>query len=421
MEQMAVAIAGLGSRGRDTYARYAEEQNKKIKITAVADLSDERRREAAETFGIPTGRCFKTAEEMLCADKLADVMFVCTPDEDHYNTAMGALKKGYHLLLEKPVAATASECVEIARTAKENARHVIVCHVLRYSPFYGRIKEIIDSGEIGEVVTVNAVENVGYYHQAHSFVRGKWADTKASSPMILAKSCHDMDILLWLAGKHVKSVSSYGGLYYFKPEKAPEGAEKRCLDGCKAKETCPYDAEKIYITNEATGIAHGHDAWPVDVLARPVTEENIRRALETGPYGRCVFHCGNDAVDHQVVNIEFDDGVTAHLTMTAFSPEISRTVEVKGTLGSVEGDMSANTVKLSVFGQKPREYNIAEATGGYGGHGGGDIRMFNALFDGISGGGDSALTSIENSVASHLVCFAAERSRLNGGAPETLG
>lgn len=417
MDKITIAIAGLGSRGRDTYARYALEKG--MGITAAADMDAARLTEAAASFGIPAECCFRTADELLAKDKLAEVLLVCTPDDNHYETAIKALKKGYHLLLEKPVATKEAECLEIAKAAREYGRHVVVCHVLRYAPFYTAVKEIIDAGEIGDPVTVNALEGVGYYHQAHSFVRGNWADTKASSPMILAKCCHDIDLLLFLLGRPATSVSSYGGLYYFKPEMAPAGAAKRCLDGCAAKEDCPYDAEKIYITGKTCGIAHGHTIWPVDVLARPVTEENIRRALVAGPYGRCVFRCDNDAVDHQVVNLEFDGGVTAHLTMTAFSAEINRTIQVMGTRGQIEGDMRTNIITVTRFGGEPRHIDVA-ADGEYSGHGGGDSRMFDGLIRLVAGSEEEGLTSVGQSVASHLICFAAERSRLNGGRPEQL-
>jgi predicted dehydrogenase len=421
MDIITVAIAGLGSRGRDAYASYIGQLPENVKITAVADLLEERLSEAAATFGIPIENCFKSAKEMLNADKLADILLVCTPDENHYETASMAIKKGYHLLLEKPVATTDAECSDIARIAKEQKRHVVVCHVLRYAPFYEMIKKVVASGKIGKVVTINAFEGVGYYHQAHSYVRGKWRDSDASSPMILAKCCHDIDILIWLMDAHVESVSSYGGLFYLKPENAPEGSTERCMSGCKAKENCPYDAEKIYITGSLSGIQHGHTTWPSDVLAKPVTEENIRRAIEVGPYGRCVFKCDNNVVDHQVVNLEFEGGKTAHLTMSGFTPEIYRTITVTGTLGMIEGDMRTNIIKTTVFGQPAIAEDLSLITGGQAGHGGGDARMLDALFGLLSGKkGDSSLTSIEASVESHLVCFAAERSRLAGGAPEVF-
>jgi predicted dehydrogenase len=237
--------------------------------------------------------------------------------------------------------------------------------------------------------------------------------------MILQKCCHDIDILIYLIGRRIKSVSSFGGLYYFKPERAPAGAGTRCTDGCAAREKCPYDAEKIYITGKPFGIAQGHTGWPLDVLTNPATEESVRQAIETGPYGRCVFACGNDAVDHQVVNLELEDGVTAHLTMSAFTPDIYRTIQVMGTLGQIDGDIRNSKLKLSVFGREPREIKAANSKE-LGGHGGGDERMFDRFVKLVEGETEVSPSSIENSVESHLACFAAERSRLNGGAPEKL-
>ncbi|MDR0448026.1 MAG: Gfo/Idh/MocA family oxidoreductase [Treponema sp.] len=428
-----VAIAGLGSRGRHTYARYAEMNPDKMKITALADTNPGRVREAAETFRVSGSNCFNSAAELLAAEKLADILFICTPDSDHYYTAMTALEKKYHLLLEKPISVNPAECISIAQSAKEHGRHVVVCHVLRYTSFYAKIKEIINSGRIGEIVAIQAIENVGYYHHAHSFVRGNWRNSKETSPMILAKCCHDMDILLWLSGRHVQNIHSYGNLYYFKPEKAPESAALRCLDDCKAKDSCPYDAERIYINSTQTGVTAGNTDWPNNVVTDPVTEENLHRAIKTGPYGRCVFHCDNDVVDHQVVNLEMDNKATISFTMSAFTGTISRHLKVMGTLGEIEASMETNIVKTHVFGQEPElidtNLNNAEISGreprivdtapdhlqwSDTGHGGGDFRMMDSFLKLFTTGGE-ALTSVDNSVESHLACFAAEYSRTHGG------
>ena len=409
------AIIGLGSRGRHTYAKYAEQNPKKITITAIADTDPERVREAAETFGVPASNCFHSADELLAAEKLADILFVCTPDGDHYRAAMLALEKEYHLLLEKPIAPNPEECLDIARFAKERGRHVVVCHVLRYTPFYSKIKGIIDSGRIGEVITMQAIENVGYYHHAHSFVRGNWRNSTEASPMILAKCCHDMDILLWLSGRHINNVQSYGSLSYFRREKAPDGAAPRCLDGCGAKEGCPYDAEKIYITSPHTGVLAGNTGWPNSIVASsPTTERNLRHALEAGPYGRCVFHCDNDVVDHQVVNLEMDGGMTASLTMSAFTGEINRHIKVMGALGEIDADLEAGSVKIHVFGHEPELYDTNASSSGQSGHGGGDFRMMDSLVELLNGAG-AALTPIDDSIESHMACFAAEYSRTHGG------
>ncbi|MCL2007839.1 MAG: Gfo/Idh/MocA family oxidoreductase [Treponema sp.] len=413
-EPIKVAIAGLGSRGRQSYAVCQHRYPDLMKITAIADIDPLRVKEAAETFGISEDRCFKSGEEICNTKDLADVMFICTPDREHADLAILALRNDYHVLLEKPMAPTLEDCRRILDAANESNKKTIVCHVLRYTPFYMELKKVLESGEIGEIVSVQAMENVGYFHQAHSFVRGNWRNASLSSPMILQKCCHDMDLLLWLTDKKLKSVSSFGNLYLFKKENAPDGATHRCLDGCKAKETCPYDAEKIYITNERTGILHGNTGWPNDVLASNPNRENIRNAIDKGPYGRCVYHCDNDVPDHMVVNMLLEDGVSVAFTMTAFGLG-SRHMHVFGTMGSVTADLSENKITIGKFGKPLRVIDIGALADDLKGHAGGDHRMIYDFLNLIKNGSGTAVTSIQNSSESHLACFAAEHSRLNGG------
>ncbi|RHP33952.1 Gfo/Idh/MocA family protein [Lachnotalea sp. AF33-28] len=411
-----VAIAGLGSRGLDTYAAYAKIFPDKMRITAVAEPRQERLLAAAAAYDVPSDLCFATAEEMLECEKLADVMFICTQDRQHYAQAAAAIKKGYHLLLEKPVSPDNSECAEIARLAKEYKRLVTVCHVLRYTPFYRELKRLLDAGTIGEVVTVQAIENVQYWHQAHSFVRGNWAREEETSPMILQKCCHDMDILLWLTGKRSRYVSSYGSLFHFRPENAPHNAALRCLD-CVAGDTCPYNAVKIYLTNERTGVLHGKTDWPANVLALRPDEDSIRRALREGPYGICVYKAGNDVVDHQVVNIELEDGSTVNFTMSAFTSRGGRTLKIMGTMGDIQADMETNLIDVGVFGKEHEIIDVNKLADDFSGHGGGDIRMVEELLDQVASGAEpgTGLTSIDRSVESHYLAMAAEYSRLHHG------
>ncbi len=408
-----VAIAGLGSRGRDTYSRFAEKFPEEMKIVAVADIIPERVAEAAVTFSIPSERCFDSAEAMLAAGKLADVMLICTPDRCHSGHAIPALDLGYHLLLEKPIAPTPEECEAVLEAAKRNNRHVVVCHVLRYTAFYREIKRLIGTGILGEIVTLDSIENVGYYHQAHSFVRGNWRNTALSSPMILQKCCHDMDILLWLADKRLQSINSYGGLYLFREEKAPEGAAMRCMDGCQCREGCPYDCEAYYMSV----FRRGRWGWPLNVVTDTPTEEALLEALRTGPYGRCVYHCDNDVVDHQVVNMELEDGVTISHTMSAFTSVQYRHLKVMGTLGDLEADMEKNEIRVTPFGKPTQVIDVRTLSEDFSGHGGGDNTLLAELFELVRNGNapGSALTSIDISMDSHFACFAAESSRANGG------
>ena len=417
-KKIRVAIAGLGSRGKDTYAKCAHLFPEEMEIVAIADIDPAKVQEAKEEYNVPEEMCFESAEKMLEQDKLADVMFICTMDRQHYGHAVPALKKGYDLLLEKPISPDLNECKEIAELASSLGRQVVVCHVLRYTPFYQKLKDLLVNGAVGDIVSIQAIENVGYWHQAHSFVRGNWRNKETSSPMILQKSCHDMDILLWLAGKACKSVSSFGALRLFREDKAPAGAGMRCLE-CdpETKAKCAFDAEKIYLTNKRTGILAGNTGWPCDVLALSPTEEKIRKAIAEGPYGRCVFHCDNNVVDHQVVTMELEDDTTIDFTMCAFTNRGSRHIRIMGTEGEIMGDMSAKTISVLRWGEEEELIDVSKLSEDFSGHGGGDNRLVKDILDLASGNvtGRTALTSIEKSTESHFVALAAEESRVRGG------
>lgn len=421
-----VAIAGLGSRGRETYAKSAKLHPDKMKIVAIADIDSEKVALAAEEYDVPKEACFSCAEEMLKHDKLADVMIIATQDRQHVGHAVEALRKGYDLLLEKPVSPDIEECKRLAEVAEECGRRVVVCHVLRYTPIYQKVKELLDSGVIGDVVSIMASENVGWFHQAHSFVRGNWANSKETSPMILQKCCHDMDLYPWLAGKTCESITSYGDTYLFKKENAPDGCTKRCLDGCKVKEECPFDAEKIYMDLKGVGYRKGNRRWPLDILVPSgPTEEKLMKELKEGRYGRCVYHCDNDVVDHQVVNMRMTDGTTMSFTMCAFTPDTTRYARFMGTKGEIRVDMTAEPKECELSIRKfaadmPVEYiDVAGLAEDFSGHGGGDDRMVVEFLDMISGEKEesSYVTSLDRSLESHYCALAAEYSRTHGGCP----
>lgn len=417
-KKLKIALAGLGSRGKDTYAPTAKLFPDKMEIVAIADIDSAKVEEVANEYHIPEKMCFSNAEELIAQDRLADIMFITTQDKQHVQQAIPALKKGYHILLEKPISPKPEECREIVRVAKECDRQVIVCHVLRYTPIYSKLKEVLDKGVIGDVVSVMSIENVGYWHQAHSFVRGNWRNSETTSPMILQKCCHDMDLLLWLTGKTCESVSSFGNTYLFKKECAPKGAAFRCMDGCKAKDNCPYDAEKIYLDHHKIGAKTGYKEWPLDVLTLHPSVETITEAIKTGPYGRCVYYCDNNVVDHQVVNMKMTDGTTISHTMCGFTATGSRYAKFMGTKGEIIADMTENTIKITVFGCKDTEViDISEIASDFSGHGGGDNRMVEEFLDMlINGTGPTKrTTSVEQSVESHYCALAAEESRINGG------
>lgn len=415
-KKITVAVIGCGARG----ATYSVCQNKfpdEMKIVAVADTVPERAERFAKLYDVAPDMVFSSGEELLAQPKLADVAFICTMDQQHFGHAIPALKKGYDLLLEKPISPDPAECMEIARVANECGRTVVVCHVLRYTVFYQTIHEVVASGKIGDVVSIQAIEPVTYWHQAHSFVRGNWRNKELSSPMILQKCCHDMDLVLWISGKKCRKVSSFGSLTLFKPEMAPEGAPDRCSAECPHWDECPYTWDKLYLEDVRK---YGSECgWPVTVLNPEPTIENITEACKTGPYGRCVYHCDNNVVDHQVVNLLLDGGATVNFTMCAFTSSGSRQMHVMGTKGDIVADMDSKIVKVGVFGKPVEEIDISKLTTDFSGHGGGDSRMVHDLLDLINEKADNkthpALTSIDKSIESHIVAMAAEESRVNGG------
>ena len=420
-----VAVAGLGNRGRNTYAEAANLFPEKMKIVAVADVDPERVAEAAREFNIPEEACFSSAEEMLEKDKLADMMVISTQDRQHVGHAIPALRKGYHLLLEKPISPFLEECKELLKVAKECDRKVVVCHVLRYTPIFKKVKELIDSGIIGDVISITAIENVGWFHHAHSFVRGNWRNSQTTSPMILQKCCHDMDLYLWLANKKCKAISSFGSNYLFKSEMAPEGCAKRCLEGCKVKESCPFDAEAIYLRNARIGYDTGNYEWPLDVIIRGrMDREEIVEELKTGPYGRCVYYCDNNVVDHQVVNLEMTDGTTMSFNMCGFTADIARSAKFMGTKGELIVNMvnrvlDRNNIVVREFNPDIKETVIyaRDLSNDFSGHGGGDNVMVEEFIDVLSGAKTESpyVTSLEMSMESHFCALAAEESRLAGG------
>ncbi|MBR4537542.1 MAG: Gfo/Idh/MocA family oxidoreductase [Clostridia bacterium] len=409
---LTVAVAGCGSRGQDMYTKVLVKMPEKAKIVAAADINPEKLRGMRGLTGIPESACYASAEEMLEKPKLADIMLICTPDRCHYAQAKAALLKDYDLLLEKPISPIAEECAELRDLALSRGRLVAVCHVLRYTAFYQKIKQMLDSGVIGDVVNIQALEQVCYWHQAHSFVRGNWRNKELSSCMLLQKCCHDMDILLWLTGKHCRRVSSFGSLSLFREDKAPAGSALRCVD-CAVGETCPYNAVRFYLDEYRRT---GND-WPQNVVAFDPTEEKLLEALRTGLYGRCVYRCDNNVVDHQVVNLELEDGATVNFTMTAFTAHGGRVIRAGGTMGEIYGDTKENIIKVMRYGQPDEIIDVRTLTDDFSGHAGGDARLLKEFVDLVRGETEvsGTLTSIDRSVESHLVALAAEESRLNGG------
>lgn len=406
MQKVRIALIGAGQRGKDVYGEYAINFPQDLEFVAVAEPNPIKREQFATAHGLAPHQCFERWEDMLSQETITDALnavVIATPDHLHYAPTRAALEKGCHVLLEKPMSNDPWECYDLGEIAKANDRIFMICHVLRYTPFFNKIKDLIDTGAIGKVMTIQHNENIGYYHMAHSFVRGNWRNTQESSPIILAKSCHDMDILHYLVGYKCSHVSSFGQLSHFCSENAPEGASHRCLS-CQHETTCLYSAKAQYLT--CLG------GWPSTVVTEVQTENNVLSALENGPYGRCVYACDNDVCDHQVTTMKFENGVTATFNLTAFTNDVHRTLKIMGTLGEIRADDSKNEVSIQRFGTAKPEVFYPEVVSG--GHGGGDHQMMIDFLGLIQHGQGSALTSADKSVHSHIMSFAAEASRLNG-------
>jgi predicted dehydrogenase len=402
-------LIGSGDRGT-TYVTHAKTYCPEFELIAVVDPNPVRRNYVQKMYDLPDSACFDDYREILSQPKMADVAIIATQDKMHFEPAMMAIEQGYHLLLEKPVAPTPWECVQISEAANKKGVFVCVCHVLRFTAFFQLLKDLIDGGRIGDVMHIVHTEGVGNVHMSHSFVRGNWRNSKTSSPMILAKSCHDMDILNWLIGKHCKRVQSFGSLTYFTRENMPEGAPEYCVQGCPAAENCPYDARRIYLKDRMFIQQATNKKNP--------TDEDILRAITETNYGRCVFQCDNNVADHQVVNLEYEGGTTVSFNMCAFNTG-GRHIRIMGTKGEIVGEMGDDSVRLFDFYTRDavriKSTDVITDQAIDGGHGGGDcgiIRTFCKFITGDYHG--NSLTNIDTSIESHLIAFAAEESRLNG-------
>lgn len=408
MGKIRLAVVGAGQRGLG-YADYALAYPHEAQVVAVAEPDIEHRHRFQARHNLADSRCFASWQDLLAAPTHADALLICTQDRMHFEPAMAALQAGYHVLLEKPMSPEPAECIALGERAATYRRIFAICHVLRYTDFFANIKQLLDEGAIGQLISIQHNENVGFLHYSHSYIRGNWRNSKLSSPMILAKSCHDMDILLWLAGAECINLSSFGSLTHFRAENAPAGATPRCLDGCAVSDSCPWYAPNIYLT-ENTG-------WPASVISVDTSLEARLKALSEGPYGRCVYHCDNDVVDHQVVNIEFANQITAAFTMNAFTHDTSRTLKLMGTKGELRGHMEKNEIEIHDFSSGiVRQIHFPEPRGG---HGGGDfglmknfVRLIREALQGNEEETTASLTSAAISVQSHLMAFAAEQSRL---------
>jgi predicted dehydrogenase len=404
-----LAVIGAGNRGCG-HARWALAHPDRARVVAVAEPHAVRRDRLATAHGIPTGAAFSSWQALAERGRIADAALICTQDAMHTDPAVTLAGLGYHVLLEKPMAITEADCWRIVEAVERAGVMLAVGHVLRYTPYTRLVKQLVDAGRLGEVVSVQHLEPVGFWHHAHSYVRGAWRREDAATFMLMAKSCHDLDWLHYIVGRPIRRVASFGGLAHFRPENRPAGAADRCLD-CAVEQSCPYSAVRFYTSHLE------RDAnWPLDAVIERRSRDDLTAALRHGPYGRCVYACDNDVVDHQVVAMEFDGGTTGTFTMTAFNTGGHRRTRLFGTRGELDGDGEAITVCDFLTGTSETLHarGSGDATAA-GGHGGGDWGLMDAFIRAVSTGDHAhILSGPRESLAAHLVAFAAERARRTG-------
>ncbi|MEI6172895.1 MAG: Gfo/Idh/MocA family oxidoreductase [Bacteroidota bacterium] len=401
---------GAGSRG-NTYGDYVSNFPEQISIVGVAEPIAIRNERYTKKHNIPEENRFKTWEDVFKKTKFADVIIITMPDNLHYVPCMTALEMGYDVLLEKPMAQTAQQCRDILAMTKKTGRIVAICHVLRYSPYFIKMKKLIEEGAIGELVSIQHMEPIDHIHMSHSYVRGNWHDSKQTTPIILAKSCHDLDILRWMIGKKSTSIAAMGDLKWFRKENAPKGSTDRCMNGCVLEAECPYSAMKIYYRKRG---------W-LYVFDLPEEKEKqgeaILEYLRTTNYGRCVYRMENDQPDHYIASIQFDDQVTANFSMEAFTSYMGRRTPVMGSMGDMVGDMEELTINDFRTEKSITLVPKAEEVENYknSGHGGGDWLLMRDFVKAVANQDPTYLTStIDQSIESHLMGFAAEESRKTG-------
>lgn len=408
MKKLKVVLIGGGDRGMRYTNIMKDHMPEHYEVIAVAEPLENRRHFVRDRHSIPEEMCFTDWKPLLEKGKIADLCVIATMDRDHFAPAMKAIELGYDLLLEKPIAPTQEQCTLLTKAAKEKGVRVVICTVLRYSDVFCALKRIIDDGKVGKIMSINHEECVGIVHQSHSFVRGNWGNVERSSNMLLQKSCHDIDILQWLLQKKCLKVQSYGALSYFTRENAPEGSPERCHEGCPASETCPFNAVKLYYDDKENG-------WFRGAATKHVyhTDELVEKALKETLYGKCVYKCDNDVVDHQTVNMLFEDNVTVTFSMNAFNAG-GRHIHIMGTKGEIRAALDSGS-PIDVYSYETKStktYDIYGTDGVTGGHGGGDEGIIAALYEYLTGNyTGKSIPDIWESYYNHSIVFAAEKSR----------
>ena len=397
-----VSIVAIGAGNRtNKYLEYVKQHPDKVKLVGVVELNDIRRKHVADCFSLDASQCFVDYRDFFQHPVEADAVMICTPENMHFEPTMQAIERGYHILLEKPIAQTLEECMLIAQAARKHDVLVSVCHVLRYHPYFMKIKELVDSGELGHIISINHRTSVGVDRTAHGFVRGIWRKEAVTNPMLMSKCCHDIDFLLWLTKTPCRKLTSFGSLRWFKEKNAPEGSADRCID-CWVERTCPFSAIDLYRVRR-DWIAN------FDVPQGKTIDEVIEDQLRHGLYGRCVYRCDNDVVDHQIVSMEMESEVTVNFSMDIFTLKDNRETHISLTEGEIDGDETILRVR-KFRGATEKVYDFSDiAHTPF--HAGADLAIMADFIDAIQTGRRSLVTSIDRSVESHRICFEAERSR----------
>jgi len=413
MAAVEAVLVGGGMRGSEVYGRYALAHPDRLRVVALAEPDPGRRAAVASAHGLAADAVFDDWSPLFEGPRRAPVAIVATGDTEHVDPALRALETGHHLMLEKPIAPEPADCVRVVEAAERAGRILQIGHVLRYTPFYEKIHALVESGRLGRVLHISLAEHVAHWHMAHSYVRGKFRNRSMAAPLILAKSCHDLDLMVWLAGSRPVRVSSFGGRDEFRAESAPDGAPERCTDGCPVQASCPHDAERFYLGPDEK-IARFFP-W-TDVSPDP-SREARRRALETDRYGRCVYRCDNDQPDHQVVSVEFEDGKSAVFSVHGLAAQEERTVRITGTRGELRGALHAGVIEVTQPGSLDVER--FDFSGSMVGHYGGDDGLIDHFVTVAEGGAAADVrASGRSALDGHLLGFAAEDARLDGEVVE---
>lgn len=397
-----LAVIGAGNRA-NKYLRYCEEHPERLQLTALSEINVLRREACAARFGLSPEACFEDYRTMLDRCHDIDMVLVTTPDNLHFDPVMRAIAARHHVLIEKPIAQTPEEGLRIREAARREGVRVGVCHVLRFHPYFQKIKELVAEGRYGEVISINHSISVGMDRSTHSFVRGIFSDSDTSNPMLISKCCHDVDFLLWVADRKCLRVASFGSLKWFRAENAPAQSTERCIT-CPLEEQCPYSARDLY-QRRRDWISN------FDIPAGGSIDDAIRHELVEGPYGRCVFRCRNNVVDHQCVILDMEHGASITLTMDMFTTDDLRRTTIHLSHGEIYGD-ERRIVARDFKGREQVFDFSAELDRPY--HAGADLRLIGDFTEAILCGDHPLTVSADDLWESFLVCHAAEQSRLRG-------